>query len=432
MQLIQLFPDRVGKFILDSVVDPIYWSDRPSYLGRSRALTDADAVYHAFTRVCAAAGPDKCSMLQPNETAEALDKRIRAVLNELYVKKDNATNRVSHYDATLRLFNLIDSDPSGWSTLVGRTSYLIPGLRPAEQTKRSLSEHPQQLTNGLEYMSPFSGPILPATHHLERRQDGPTIDETMTALSRWSIAKMAMICGDSADVKKYNTQTKDVFEEMIRSSREVSSMFSSIFSSQAFCHKWTSRAVERYTGPWSAKPKNPVLVVSAELDSSTPFRSAQLITTDSFLGTSARLVRIWNFGDSYESDSTCRQSAVFKYLNENVVPQDKGTDGEDVVCPTEFKILGTGVPSIFIGYFSIFIALYRTSTLGSGWRHQLSSGRQQPAWSQHTWRYREHSEHRGTRCRHCNTSKHRVCYLMLPFVFGCKANRWIIRTGVWS
>jgi len=368
MQLIQLFPDRVGKFILDGVVDPTYWSDRPHYLGRSRWLADSDAVYHGFTRVCAAAGPDNCEILQPGETAEALDKRIRTGLNRLH-DTFTAGSPISYLTAVGLLFNLMYA-PNEWPTLVELAGAFIPGLSSATSAKRSLSEQHKQLIERLKYMPPLGAPTFPTVHHVERRQS-PSADDRQKAAIRMGLTLMTIACGDAADANKHNIQTKQVFEEMIRSSREISSMFGATYSYQGQCQKWTSRAVERYAGPWNAKPKNPVLVVSTELDPVTPFRSAQLITTDAFLGTSARLVRVWNFGhSSYASNSTCHQSAVFKYLNEGVVPEDKGTDGEDLVCPTESKILGTGA---FFARHTLIQTHRALQNPNAGWRTGTSA-----------------------------------------------------------
>lgn len=342
MQLIQLFPDRVGKFILDGVVDPTYWSDRPQYLGRSGWLADADAAYNGFTRVCVAAGPDNCEILQPGETAEALNERIRAGLDEIH-NNYNASSPTSYLNIVTLMLTYMYI-PNDWPDLVKLIGAFI-GPTFATQVERSLDKHHKQLVDRLDHMPTLNMPVFPMVHHVARRQSpNPQNFQDLLAVTRSTMAMIAIACGDGADANRYNIETKQVFEEMIRLSREVSSMFGATYVPMLQCHKWTSRAVERYTGPWNAKPKNPVLVVSTELDPVTPFRSAQLITTDAFLGTSARLIRLWNFGhSSYASDSTCHQSAVFKYPNEDVLPRDKGTDGEDVVCPTESKILGMGL-----------------------------------------------------------------------------------------
>jgi hypothetical protein len=111
-----------------------------------------------------------------------------------------------------------------------------------------------------------------------------------------------ILCGDSAD--PIGATTKDVFNEIVRVSQVVSHKFGPLFSRRVFCHRWSSRAVERYQGPFNKKPKNIVLVIGNQADPITPFRSAKLVTSQDYLGNSARLVQQWDFG--HASIAECR------------------------------------------------------------------------------------------------------------------------------
>jgi TAP-like protein len=111
-------------------------------------------------------------------------------------------------------------------------------------------------------------------------------------MNDYSIA--AIFCGDAAD--SIGATTEDVFNEMIRVSQTVSHKFGANFNSRFVCHRWTSRAVERYQGPFNKKPKNVVLVIGNQADPITPFRSAKLVASAQYLGSNARLIQQWDFG----------------------------------------------------------------------------------------------------------------------------------------
>ena len=111
---------------------------------------------------------------------------------------------------------------------------------------------------------------------------------------------IAILCGDSADPTK--ATTKDVFNEIVRISQVVSHKFGSSLSARFYCHRWSSRAVERYQGPFNKKPKNVVLVIGNQADPITPFRNAKMVASEQYLGNSSRLVQQWDFGHTSKAE----------------------------------------------------------------------------------------------------------------------------------
>jgi hypothetical protein len=110
-----------------------------------------------------------------------------------------------------------------------------------------------------------------------------------------------------------------VFEEVIRQARTGWPLAASFvgITSDYFCNRITSRAVERYLGPWNVQPKNVVLLIGNQgengfavskvailtfllfssvniADPKTPFRNAQFVTN--LLGGKARLVQQAAYG----------------------------------------------------------------------------------------------------------------------------------------
>lgn len=72
-----LFPNRIGRMILDSVLDT------EDYLldGWRAAATDTDAVIHSFFQYCFDAGPTKCAFHQNATSVEDLEERYLAIYN---------------------------------------------------------------------------------------------------------------------------------------------------------------------------------------------------------------------------------------------------------------------------------------------------------------------------------------------------------------
>jgi hypothetical protein len=68
-------------------------------------------------------------------------------------------------------------------------------------------------------------------------------------------------CADSVEVDPSTVTTERVFEETIRQARTVWPLSASLVYAQHFCHRYTTRAVERYSGLWNVQPKNVVLVL---------------------------------------------------------------------------------------------------------------------------------------------------------------------------
>lgn len=103
----------------------------------------------------------------------------------------------------------------------------------------------------------------------------------------------AIACGDGIDSSgSTNTTTEDLFNTHVNTAKTITRHFASSFVPQTVCHRWTSRAVERFTGPFTTKPKNVVLVIGNTADPITPYSNAQKIASGQHLGNMARLVKL--------------------------------------------------------------------------------------------------------------------------------------------
>lgn len=76
-----MFPGRVGRVVLDGVVDQVYWANTPPHKMWSIALDSAEKTLDGFLSACASAGPTRCVFAYEDATAESLRNDIRELLN---------------------------------------------------------------------------------------------------------------------------------------------------------------------------------------------------------------------------------------------------------------------------------------------------------------------------------------------------------------
>ena len=102
----------------------------------------------------------------------------------------------------------------------------------------------------------------------------------------------------------------------------------------ARCASWTARATDRYTGPWNAATKTPVLVVGTRFDPATPYAGARRVA--GLLGNAVLLTHD-GYGHTSEADpSTCVVRATRAYLVRLTTPR-KGT-----VCASDRQPFAPG------------------------------------------------------------------------------------------
>ena len=90
---------------------------------------------------------------------------------------------------------------------------------------------------------------------------------------------------------------------------------------------WPARAADRYTGPWNAHTKNPILVIGTTFDPASP--NANVRRVAHLLG-NAMLLTHDGYGHTSEADpSRCVEHATSAYLVHLITPA-KGT-----ACPSD-------------------------------------------------------------------------------------------------
>jgi pimeloyl-ACP methyl ester carboxylesterase len=93
------------------------------------------------------------------------------------------------------------------------------------------------------------------------------------------------------------------------------------------CASWPTGSVDRYTGPWNATTKNPILVIGTRFDPNTPLTNAR--RTARRLGNAVLLIHDGYGHLSRRDPSACVVQATGRYLVELTTPAP-GT-----VCPSD-------------------------------------------------------------------------------------------------
>ncbi|KAH9851186.1 alpha/beta-hydrolase [Lenzites betulinus] len=302
--LVNMFPKRVGKIIIDGVLNPtLMATEESSTVWAKHYLADTDKVYTAFLTGCALAGPENCPIAtSENQTAADLDAVVQALIVQAHAAaQKNASVPVTSATIRLALLSLM-YEPGGDASFANTTwPQLVAGVQgESSALSRRVSHTPQAFTRSL-------------------RRDSTLNEQNQTR----SYTSVAILCGDSVDQR--GTHMSEVFEEIISSSHNVSKMFSSAWPASFYaCPFWPVRAVERYQGPFNKTLANPIMVVSNTLDPVTPLAGAKAVVD--LLGNSARLVQQHGFGHTSTAEpSQCLNQVMFAYMTNNTLPEDNET-----------------------------------------------------------------------------------------------------------
>ncbi|KAG9124179.1 hypothetical protein FRC07_012564 [Ceratobasidium sp. 392] len=327
--MVNMFPTRVGRVVLDGVVDPVYWANRPAHEIWAINVESADEALTGFVQACAAAGPAGCAIAVDGSTADSLRIWIQQLLDMAYDYRKAAGAQASFdsFDVRAQLFQGMYA-PSQWKDLAvalkGRYDIIVSAIGSPAKRSTPLSNFDRRHT-------------LIGEFDLRTRQSSEAPPD---------YAIQAITCADAVDPGDVTTQM--VFDYLVKVTREVSPMFGPRWGIAGFyCHHWPVRAVERFTGPWNNKLSNPILVIGNEADPITPYRSAKAVADA--LGDSATLVEQDDYGHcSLAMHSDCTFSILADYFINNKLPT------ADQFCGTNQVLFpGQGITKSSISSLSV-------------------------------------------------------------------------------
>ncbi len=271
-----LFPRRVRAMALDGLVDPrIVISGAAARF--SNTVVAMDRGLSAFESVCQRVGSARCALAGRGAVAPRV-ARLLARLRRAPIPAPTASppGALSYGDLSAVLFASL-TDPATWPQL-------------AQDLKRA--------TNGDgSALATKARAVLAGTR--SAAGDPPT----------------AITCTDSP-ARQGPGAWPQVIARLTHLSR-VGGPFVG-WSNWAPCASWPARSTDRYTGPWNAHTKNPILVIGTTLDPATPYINAQRVAH--LLG-NATLLTHDGYGHTSEADpSHCVKQATTGYLVHLITP----------------------------------------------------------------------------------------------------------------
>ncbi|KAI0673269.1 alpha/beta-hydrolase [Trametes maxima] len=319
--LVNMFPERVGRVVIDGVIDPTFLANEETPFVWPRLISDADKVYEGFVSGCSLAGPEGCPIASQGDSAADVNDTIQALL-QLAHDTQLKNSSVSVRSTDVRVAILAVLYQPGLSASFANTTF--PELLAAVKSGLPVNASASAVSTLRVNMT------APAdTGSLIRRARARNTRNPTTTYRFESI-----LCSDSVDSR--GTGMEDVFKNIIASSStNGSELFTAVWPAQFYyCPFWPVRAVERYQGPFNKTLTNKVLIVSNTFDPVTPLFSAE--STSKLLGDNAVLVRQAAFGHTSISEpSQCLNEIALAYFTNGSLP-----NGNNTVCEvdTDFEL----------------------------------------------------------------------------------------------
>ncbi len=280
-----MYPSRVRAMALDGLVDPRIVI-RGAAARFSNTVAAMDRGLRAFESVCQRAGAARCALAGRGAVALRVAKLL-ARLHRAPIPAPTASppGALSYGDLSAVLFASL-TNPAAWP---------------------QLAQHLQRAANGDgSALATQARAVLSGTR--SAAGDPPT----------------AITCTDSPA-----RQGPGAWAQVIARLTRVSHVGGPFvgWSNWAPCASWPARSTDRYTGPWNAPTKNPVLVIGTTFDPATPYINAQRVAH--LLG-NAILLTHDGYGHTSEADpSHCVERTTSTYLVDLVTPP-RGT-----ACPSD-------------------------------------------------------------------------------------------------
>ncbi|RDX41793.1 alpha/beta-hydrolase [Lentinus brumalis] len=299
-----MFPERVGRVILDGVLDATRVATSQSYKLWRDQVSSVEDVYSGFANACAMAGPAGCKLAQFEEASGA-----------------------DVIDYISQAFEAAHAHPVSNDLLLLRATVFGGMYQPQMWEQLANTVIPNAIASVLGNTS-----------------DTSSSTKKRATFSQNSYTEPAVVCADSVDADPSLT-INDIFDEVVNVTRTVSPSFGAFWPIPWHrCSYWPVRAPERYQGPFNGTYANKVLVIGNSYDGATPFFEAQHMAE--VMGDQAGLVRQDGYGHtSIYQPSECVTNIVIAYLENGTLPA--GNASSPTVCAIDDSVeLFPGVKSV--------------------------------------------------------------------------------------
>ncbi|KAE8268736.1 hypothetical protein A4X09_0g3620 [Tilletia walkeri] len=301
-----MFPDRVGRIVLDGVQysrltrTPFDW-------GRSTNGNATDTFYKGLLSDCINAGPETCELAKINGTVQTLDSlkdNLHELLGSLRIvprpatHPDQGAGLVTYESVVSNIFASTYS-PGGWPRLAKMLKQLLEG-----NNTLALESH------NWEY-DPLE----------DQRQRQQVKKGESVRVAEWKGVKapeatsfellFQVICGDSYDAPKepWSYWMAYYHDARIRSWMWPGSFFPIILSCRTYNSSYGPPA-EVYRGNYTSKLKNPLLLIAGTFDPVTPIPNARMVQREWGIE-NTRLVIHHGYGHTASKDpSKCTNGVI--------------------------------------------------------------------------------------------------------------------------
>ncbi|KAI6334380.1 hypothetical protein MCOR29_000692 [Pyricularia oryzae] len=321
-----MFPDNVGRMILDGPTFTLEWRLTTSFV--VPALDDVmDAWREGFLGECVQAGPLLCPLARPSladggngtVTVTDLDRRMRQLVASLAgnpLPAFSSATGASLVTFTNMAYLLINGMylPSAWPLLAHLLWELEQGGTSNLANLVGFRYNPQ---------SPPMNPAIPDTTELT----------------------YLVMCGDSYDDDRNSIE----WWQRLRANMTETSWFAGDLRSQQILYCRHHRAnfgppVELYRGDLTEQLKNPILMVAQTHDPATPLSNGRKV-----LGAmgrdNLRLVVHHGYGHGTHADvSSCTEALMKAYISDGEIPDETETN-----CYADRKPFDLPVPAVTTG-----------------------------------------------------------------------------------
>ncbi|KAK1248820.1 hypothetical protein MKX08_007040 [Trichoderma sp. CBMAI-0020] len=322
-----MFPGRVGRMVLDGVMDPRDYAAGSGWLSNTQ---DADKLFSKFWKSCFKTGSyEKCPFLKTDKTWEAAQKRFH-----------EWATRLDAYPMA------VNSTSGGLMALRGEDIRRI-----VANALYSPLQHFQPLAKALhEGMRGFPAQWAQwADLEVPRLGDAPRGKDSNGSASASAVPQVkdeqgaAILCGDGSDI---SSRAIDWWADRVSQQHRQSRLFGLSWALIRFrCAAWPMRANWHFQGPFRTpihsanletdRPAAPLLFLGSHLDPVTPFGAAEE-AAESHAG--SVIVKQKSFGHTAwaSAPSRCTWKIVSDYLAQGTMPKN-GTVCEADCGPWDAK-----------------------------------------------------------------------------------------------
>jgi pimeloyl-ACP methyl ester carboxylesterase len=263
-----MFPHRVRAMVIDGVVDAVsYVRSKESFL--ENAVTPTDVVFEQFEALCQRAGPARCAL--------AGHGSVKARVNALFARVKRAPIPAP------------SAKPAGTLTYSDLITAFFPEMRNPG-TWPDFARDLEAAVNGDGSALLMKARLFPP---MAGSAPEPVAIGCADSPTRYPPSAWPLVIGRLTRISAFNGPVLGWWL-------------------WAPCAAWRARSAERYTGPWNAHTKNPILVIGTRYDPNTSYANARI--TAGRLGNAVLLTHEGYGHVSLVDPSACVQRAITRYL----------------------------------------------------------------------------------------------------------------------